>query len=336
MKKKGLLRTVIGMSLMLLLAMTVALAGGCAPEKKMYKIGITQIVTHPALDAIRGGCIAGMADAGFVEGENVEYDFLNPEGDMSVATTIADKFVSEKKDLIISITTPCTQAVCAAAKGTDIPIVFIAVTDPVLAGIVECWENPCFPGLHITGVSDYIPVEPQLEIIKEICPDAKVLGAIYNAGDESNTKTVSELKTLAPKFGLEVIEANVATTADTHSAAMSLVGRADIAWSPMCNTTVAGLEGVLSVCEEHDIPYFPPDPDSVKRGGIASIYYSNEELGEIASRKAAKVLRGEDPCNIPVTTFETVRITLNPAAAERMGATIPQSVLDKAYEVVGK
>jgi len=213
-KKKGLLLTVIGISLVLVLIMALPLAGGCAPGKKMYKIGVTQIVTHPALDAMREGFIKSMAEAGFVEGENVEYDFLNPEGDMSVAKTIADKFVSEPKDLIVTITTPCTQAVCAAAEGTDIPIVFIAVTDPVLAGIVDTWENPCFPGLHITGVSDYCPVKPQLEIIKEICLEAKVLGAVYNAGDESNLKTVSEMKRLAPDFGLEVIEANVSTTAE--------------------------------------------------------------------------------------------------------------------------
>jgi len=327
----------ISIAVMLVIGLVV---GGCAKPalapapQKMYKIGITQIVTHPALDAIRGGFIAGMAEEGFVEGVNVEYDFLNPEGDMTVAKTIADKFVMEPKDLIIPITTPCTQAVCAVAEGTDIPIVFIAVTDPVFAGIVDTWENPCFPGLHVTGVSDYCPVKPQLEIIKEITPEAKVLGAVYNAGDESNLKTVSEIKQLAPDFGLKVIEANVCTTSYVHSAAMSLVGRADLAWFPMCNTTAAGAEGLVSVCEEHDMPLFAPDGDSVKRGAVAAIYYVNEELGELAAEKAARVLRGEDPCNIPVTTFTIMNMYLNPTAAERMGATIPQSLLDKAFEVV--
>jgi len=325
MKRERLLRVVIGVTLMLILTVALPLAGGCAPKQRVYKIGVTQIVTHPALDAIRGGFIKAMADEGFVEGVNVEYDFLNPEGDMSIAKTIADKFVSEPKDLIISITTPCTQAVCATAEGTDIPIVFIAVTDPVLAGIVESWEKPCRPGLRITGVSDYIPVRPQLEIIKEICPEAKVLGAVYNAGDESNTKTVNELKSLAPEFGLEVIEANVSTTADVH--------RADVAWSPLCNTTIAGLEGLLTVCEEYNIPYFAPDEDSVKRGAIAALYYSNEELGEIGGHIAAQVLRGEDPCNIPVTTFTTINLYFNPGAAERMGAIIPKSLLDKATKI---
>lgn len=334
MKRKELLRVVVGITLMLILAVALPLAGGCASkEEEVYKIGVTQIITHPALDTIRGGFIKGMAEEGFVDGVNVEYDFLNPEGDMSVAKTIADNFVSEPKDLIISITTPCTQACCASAKGTDIPIIFIAVTDPVLAGIVESWEEPCPPGLHITGVSDYTPVKPQLETIKEICPEAKVLGAVYNAGDESNTKTVDELKSLAPDFGLEVIEANVSTSADVYTAGMSLVGRADVAWSPLCNTTVAGLEGLLAVCEEYDIPYFAPDEDSVRRGAIAAIYYSNEELGEIGGHAAARVLMGEDPCNIPVQTFTTINMYLNPEAAARMGATIPKSLLDKATKI---
>ena len=333
MKSRRLLIIVIGITLVLVLAAALPLAGGCAPKERMYKIGVTQIVSHPALDAIRGGFISGMAEEEFVEGVNVEYDFLNPEGDMSIAKTIADKFVSEPKDLIVAITTPCTQAVCATAEGTDIPIVFIAVTDPVLAGIVESWENPCSPDLHVTGVSDYVAVKPQLEIIKQICPEAKVLGAVYNAGDESNTKTVNELKSLAPDFGLEVIEANVSTTADVQSAAMSLVDRADVAWSPLCNTTVAGLEGLLTVCEEYNIPYFAPDEDSVKRGAIAALYYSNKELGEIGGHIAAQVLRGEDPCNIPVQTFTTINLFFNPGAAERMGATIPQSLLDKATKV---
>lgn len=335
MKKKGLLTAVIGISLILLLVIALPLAGGCAPKEKVYKIGLTQIVTHPALDAIREAFIEVMAEEGFVEGVNVEYDYLCPEGDMSVAKTIADKFVSEPKDLICPLTTPCTQAIAAAAEGSGIPVVFSAVTDPVLAGIVESWDNPCRPGLTITGISDFVPVEPQLEIIKEVCPEAKVLGAVFNAGDESTTRTMNEMRRLAPEFGLQVIEASVSTTADVHSAAMSLVGRADVAWMPMCNTTAAGLEGLISVCEEYDIPLFVPDVDSVKRGAIACIYYSNYELGEMQARKAARVLRGEDPCNIPVTTYTSLAdLTVNPAAAERMGTTIPQSLLDRATEII--
>lgn len=338
MKKEKLLTLVTAISLMLTLSIALPLAGGCTSGKSVYQIGVTQIVTHPALDSIRTGCINGLAEAGYVDGKNVVYDFENPEGDMSVGKTIADKFVSEKKDLIISLTTPCTQAVAAAAKDTGIPVVFIAVTDPVMAGIISSWEKPCFTGLHITGVSDYIPVKPQLDVIKEICPNAKKLGAIYNAGDESTTKTVNEMNRLAPDYGLEVIPANVSTSAETHDAAMSLVGKVDVMWMPMCNTAVAGLEGIISVCEEYKIPFFPPDPDSVRRGGIASVYYDNDYLGRLGAEKAVQILKGKDACDIPASTFysdsTSVMLTLNPTAAGRMGVTIPQSLVDRASEVV--
>jgi len=334
MKRSVFLSTVVCCALAVAVTMALFSEGAWAGQEKVFKVGVTQIVTHPALDAMRTGFVKTMAEKGFVEGKNIEYDFLNPEGDMSVAKTIADKFVSEPKDLIVTLTTPCTQAACAAAEGKDVPIVFIAVTDPVLAGVVKSWEQPCHRGVHITGTSDYVPVRPQLEIIRQICPQAKVLGAVYNPGDESNTKTVNEMKRLAPEFGLEYTEAGVSTTAEVRNAGMSLVGRADLMWFPLCNTTAAGLEALVSVCEEHDIPLFPPDYDSVKRGGIATIYYSNEELGQLGAEQAAKVLRGAEPCDLPVQTFTTIRIYVNPGAAGRMGTTIPQSLMDRAYEII--
>jgi len=334
MKRSAFLSILVCFTLAVFIAGALLSEGAWAAEEKVFRVGVTQIVTHPALDAMRAGFVKTMAEKGFVEGKNIEYDFLNPEGDMSVAKTIADKFVSEPKDLIVTLTTPCTQAACAAAEGKDVPIVFIAVTDPVLAGVVKSWEQPCHRGVHITGTSDYVPVRPQLEIIREISPKAKVLGAVYNPGDESNTKTVNEMKRLAPEFGLQYTEAGVSTTADVRNAGMSLVGRADLVWFPLCNTTAAGLEALVAVCEEHDMPLFPPDYDSVKRGGVATIYYSNEELGQLGAEQAAKVLRGEDPCNLPVQTFTNIRIYLNPEAANRMGTSIPQSLMDRAYEII--
>jgi putative ABC transport system substrate-binding protein len=266
-------------------------------------------------------------------GKNTELDFLNPQGDMSLAKTIADKFVSGKKDIIITITTPSTQSVCVAAKGTNIPIVFIAVTDPIMAGLVPTWENPCSPGVRITGMSDFMPVEPQLDMIKKVVPNAKVLGMVYKFGDDANTRTVNEMRKLAPQYGLKLVEANVSTSADIHSAGMSLVGRADAAWVPMCNTTVSGLEALIAVCEEHKIPLFVPDHESVDRGGIGALFYDNFVLGKLGGEKAARILKGEDPCRIPVGTFPTEALKgyyLNIKAAERMGVSIPQSLMEKA------
>ena len=333
MERTKIAMVVFFMSLGVVLSTLLMLAVESTSQEKTAKIGITQIATHPALDSVREGAVKGLADAGFIQGKNAEFDVLNAQGDMSLAKTIADKFVSTKKDLIITITTPSTQSVCAAAKGTGIPIVFIAVTDPVLAGIVPKWENPCSPGLRITGMSDFMPVEPQLKMIKAIVPKAKALGIVCNFGDESNTRTVNEMRRLAPEFGLKIVEANVSTTADVHSAGTSLVGRTDVIWLPMDNTTVSGLEALISVCEANKLPLFVPDHDSVDRGAIGALYYDNFVLGTLGGRKSARILKGEDPCKIPVEPYPAEALKgyyLNPMAAQRMGVTIPQAILDKA------
>jgi putative tryptophan/tyrosine transport system substrate-binding protein len=327
------MKKTIRMSLLFAVLISLAFTAGPAVGEDPVKIGITQIVTHPSLDEIRAGVVDTLAKEGYVDGKNLEIDYQNPEGDMSLVKTIASKFTSApKKDIIVSITTPSTQGIVSEARGKGIPVVFTAVTDPVLAGIVPSWENPCEPGLQITGISDYIPVKPQLELIQAVCPEAKSLGMVYNAGDESNTKTVEEMKALAEEQGLKVVEASVTTSAETNNAAKSLVGRADVMWSPMCNTTVSGLEGVLAVCEEEDIPYFAPDSNSVKRGGLACVYYNNRELGEQCAEKVVRILKGEDPCRIPVTTYKTEKmiIAVNPDAAKAMGVTIPASVMKGA------
>jgi putative ABC transport system substrate-binding protein len=156
---------------------------------------------------------------------------------------------------------------------------------------------------------------------------------VYKFGDDANTKTVNEMRRLAPKFGLKLVEANVSTSADVQSAGMSLVGRADVAWVPMCNTTISGLEGLVAVCEEHKIPLFVPDHESVDRGGIGALYYDNFTLGRLGGRKAGRILKGEDPCQIAVGTFPPEALKgyyINTKAAERMGVTVPASLLEKA------
>jgi len=296
-----------------------------------YKIGITQIATHPALDRCRDGFIAQMAEEGFVEGENVEYILRNAEGDMSIAASIAESFVSEKVDLIFSIATPTTQACVAAVEGTDIPVVFAAVTDPVAAGLVESWEKP---GGNVTGASDWADVGLQVKLGMDIYP-AKKLGVVYNAGEVNSVVQIDELKKVAASLGIEeIVEATAASTADVLAAATSLVGRGvDAIWEPSDNTVAAAIDAVVKVCEENKIPLFASDIDMAKGGAISGLgldYYVN---GTEAGKLAARVLGGEDPANIPIGMTPMTIIYLSPAAAERMGVTIPQEVLDTATEI---
>ena len=329
MKHKGTSKILIAVCLVLVLALVVPFMSSCETGMK-YKIGITQIATHPALDSCRDGFIAQMAEEGFVEGENVEYILRNAEGDMTVAASIAEYFVAEKVDLIFSIATPTAQACVAAAEGTDIPIVFAAVTDPVVAGLVDSWEKP---GGNVTGASDWADVEAQVKLGMDIYP-AKKLGVVYNAGEVNSVVQVDELKKVAASLGIEeIVEATAASTADVLAAATSLVGRVDAIWEPSDNTVAAAIEAVVKVCEENKIPLFASDIDMAKGGAISGLGLDYEVNGTEAGKLAARVLGGEDPANIPIGKTPMTIVYLSPPAAARMGVTIPPEVLATATEI---
>ncbi|MDD4984791.1 MAG: ABC transporter substrate-binding protein [Dehalococcoidales bacterium] len=319
--------------LILTLASAFPLLSGCrSSQPEMYKIGITQIVTHPALDANRQGFIDQMTEEGFVEGVDVTYDSDTAEGDMSIAASIAQKFVSEKVDLILAIATPTAQASVEAAQGTDIPIVFGSVTDPVAAGLVDGWDSP---GGNVTGISDWADIATQIQLLLDICPECKKLGTVYNAGEVNSKVQIDELKEIAPGLGIEsIVEATVAASADVLAAAQSLVGRVDAIWIPTDNTVVSGFEAVVKACEDNQIPLFAADTATVERGAIGTPGIDYYVLGQECGKIAARILRGEDPADIPVKKVPMTDLYLNPAAAERLGVTIPQSVLDRATEIV--
>jgi len=334
MRRKRLLRAVIGATLMLILAVVLPLGSACAPKEEVYKIGVTQIVTHPSLDLIRQGFMKSMAEEGFVEGENIEYDYLTPEGDMSTAATIAQKFSTGKVDLIYSIDTPVSQACVKSTEGTDIPVVFGAVTDPVAAGLVSIREAP--RPENVTGVSDMITLDDmnrQLDMILAIVPQAQKLGNIYNAGEVNSVTTAEKLGEVCLSRNIDVVEVTVSTTADVKTAAQSLIDRkVDAVFVGNDNTVIAGLAGLLTVCEENKIPVFPSDIESVERGAVAAFAYDSEGCGKIGGRLAARILQGQKASEIPVEQVERY-ISVNLSAAQRIGITIPPSILDKAVKI---
>jgi putative ABC transport system substrate-binding protein len=272
-----------------------------------------------------------MAEEGFIEGENVEFIVRNAEGDMTVAASIADYFVSLKPDVIHAITTPSAQTVVAAAKGTDIPIIFSSVTDPVAAGLVPSWEQAA---PTVTGVTDWFDMEPQVEFILEVLPDIKVLGTAYNPGEVNAAVQAEYLRRIAPDYGLTIVEATAATTADVYAAGMSLVGRCDAVWIPTCNTVGGvGIESIIKVGEENQLPSFGSAVGMIGTGLIGGCSIDYYWLGKEAGYIAARILRGESIADIPPLTLE-VKTVVYPAAAERMGVTIPQAVIDKADIVI--
>ena len=331
MKKRRLTRVTSLILLAALLAVTVPLMIGCEAARQGCKIGLTQFATHPAADAGRQGFIDALADAGFVEGENVTYDYQNPEGDATAEQTIARKFVNEKVDLIFSFGTRISQQCVNTAKGTDISVVFCSITDPVAAGLVSDWDN--HPEDNVTGTSDMIEMDSTVALILEIVPGVKKLGTVYNSGETNSLVLNEQLNEVCSGLGIEVVEATVSTSADVLVATQSLVGQVDAIWVGTDNTVVSGLEALIGVCEDNQIPFFPSDDPSIERGGIACLGFDYYDVGYQTGEMAVRILEGESATDIPVELGKVFSYSVNTAAAERYGVTIPQAILDKALTI---
>lgn len=292
-------------------------------------VAITQIVEHPSLDAAREGIIDELQNAGFVLGEDLEVDYQNAQGNPATAAQIARKFVGDAPDVIVAISTPSAQAVAAATR--DIPVVFSAVSDPVGAKLVKDLDRP---GGNITGTSDLAPVAQQLDLIKEITPAAKKLGVIYNPGETNSVTLVNLLKELAPKRGFALSEAAAPRTGEVLSAARQLQGRVDAIYIPLDNTVVSALESVIKVANEAKLPVYSADIDSVERGTLAALGFDYYDLGRQTGRLVVRLLGGEKPGTIPVERVHDMNLLVNPEAAEILGITVPETVLNRAVNLL--
>lgn len=308
-KSKALIiLSVLGVCLMLL---------GLSPllaAEKMLRIGITQIVEHPALDAVRDGFIDEMTAQGYIEGKDVVYDIQIAQGDIAATNTIAEKFVSEGVDLILSIATPTSQAAVNAT--TTIPIVFSAVTDPLGAGLVKNLESS---GNNVTGISDLTPVRKQFELIKEMLPEAKAVGTIYNLAESNSILTNELAKEACADLGLKLIEATVSSSADVMLAARSLVGKVDAIYISTDNVTVSALDAVVQVTNENNIPLVLADPTTLKQGALVALGFNYYQHGQQTAPIVIKILEGTKPTDIPVEFATNVQLAVNLDTAKEIG-----------------
>ncbi|WP_309085448.1 ABC transporter substrate-binding protein [Chelativorans sp.] len=312
---------------LLLAAASLALATAASAQN--VTVSVTAIVEHPALDAVRDGVREGLAEAGYKTGENLEFTYESAQGNPATAAQIAREFVGAGPDVIVPISTPSAQAVAAATR--DIPVVFTAVTDPVAAGLVKSNEAP---GANVTGVSDLSPIADHVALIKELVPDVKSVGFVYNPGEANSVVLLNLFREAAEKEGIAVVEAPANKSADVQNAARSAVGKVEALYVPTDNTIVSALEALVGVAEENDIPLISGDTDSVERGTLASVGFDYHQVGKQTAEVVVRVLKGEKPGEIPVTFASGTDLVVNKKAAEAMGVTLPQAVLDRATKVV--
>ncbi|MGE5592746.1 MAG: ABC transporter substrate-binding protein [Betaproteobacteria bacterium] len=329
-RKSGASRAILLVAVLVVLGAALLVANAIQKRSAVTTIGIMQIIEHPALDAAKKGFVDGLAEEGFTEGKDVKFESESAQGDMATAQSIAQKFVSDKVDMILAIATPTAQA--AAKATTTIPILITAVTDPVAAELVKSIDRP---GTNVTGTSDLTPVAKQLELLKQLVPTAQRVGIVYNAGETNSVVQVNLARQAAPGLGIELVETTASSTSGVYEAAQSLVGRVDAIYVPTDNTVVSALESVIKVAEDSKIPLVVGEEDGVRRGALATVGIDYYALGKQTAKMAARILRERvKPSEMPIEYQENVRLVINLKAAEKMGVIVPQSLIDQAYEVI--
>lgn len=316
-------RTLLGASAATVLVTVTA----CSSDGTKTTVGIAQIVTHPSLDAIREGTLEGLKANGYTEGDNLAVDVQNPQGDQSTLTSIANTWASAKLGAVVAITTPVAQACAQAVKNA--PIIFTGVTDPVKAGLVTTWDKPTD---QITGISDLNPIDKQLALVKQVKPDAKVVGIVYSSSEANSQVQVDMAKEQAGKEGLTIKTATIANSSEIQQAAESL--DCDVYFVPTDNTVVSGLEALIQVAEKKKRPIISVDADSVDRGTVAAYALDYKQIGIQTGAMVAKILKGTKPSALPVETTDQIILTVNPGAATKMGVTLSDALTKQATKVV--
>lgn len=345
--KKRILALVLG------LAMVTALAG-CAPKAetpqptessatpnsdskkeettdgKNYTIGISQFAVHGSLDNCRQGFLQGLAQEGIVEGQNLTVTYENAQADTGTAGQIADNFVANGVDMICAIATPSAASAYTATMKSDIPVIYTAVSDPVSAGLARVDGTPV---AEITGTSDKLPVEQQLEMIRKMLPDAKSIGIIYTTSEANSETTIKEYEAAVAAYGFTLETVGISTTADIPLAADSLVSKVDCINNLTDNTVVQGLATVLSKANAAKIPVFGSEVEQVKNGCLAAVGLDYTALGIQTGGMAAKVLKGEAKAS--AMNFELISecgLYVNKAVATELGITLDETYVGTAVE----
>lgn len=317
-------------ALLTLSALTLAMGTSFgALAESVKSVAVTAIVEHPALDSARDGVLDALNEAGYSEGKNLKWQYQSAQGNTGTAAQIARKFIGDQADAIVTIGTPSAQAAVAGTK--RIPIVFTAVTDPVQGQLTPSWEAS---GTNVTGVSDVLELGKQMELVKQVVPEAKRIGIVYNPGEANSVAVVEALKEILPQYDLTLVEAAAPRSVDVGSAARSLVGKVDVIYTSTDNNVVSAYEALVKVGNDMQIPLIASDTDSVKRGAIAALGVNYHDLGLQTGRIVVRILEGEKPGDIKPQTSENIQLFINLAAAEKQGVTLSEELIESATEVI--
>ena len=279
-------------------------------DVETVEIGINQLATHPALDAVREGFIEGIEEAGIT----ANFDVKDAGGQIPVASEISDKFVTDKKDLIFAIATPSAQS--AKQATSEIPVLFSAVTDPVDAGLVDSWEKP---GGNITGTSDESPIKEQLELFKVLDPSIETIGVIFSTGEPNSQIQIEAVERIGKELGLKVETIGVNNINDIAQATDSIIPKVDGIYTITDNTVASAINVVAQKAMNAGLITIGAEEAHVEGGILVTDGISYFELGKQTAKMAVDILNGKEPGEISVEKAESTSKILNLKTLEELG-----------------
>ena len=287
-------------------------------KKDVFRIGISQFITHQSLDATREGFVDELVKQGYVEGENIEIDLQNAQGEQRNLKTISQQ-LAESSDVVLAIATPSAQSLANTTQTT--PVIFSAVTDPVSAKLVESREHP---GGNVTGTSDQSSdaISTQINLIKKVLPKAKTIGILYTQSEPNSVVQKDEAKRLLEEKGFTVVEKTILDSNNVKAAAESLMAEVDMVFVPTDNIISSTMETVKQVSIKHKVPVFGGSTEMIAVGGLYNYGTNYEELGRQTARMLVRVLKGEKPENIAVELPEKLELHTNQEMADALGIDI--------------
>jgi putative ABC transport system substrate-binding protein len=312
----------------LLLSLVLFSTAFAAEAPKKVLIGVSKIVSHPALDAV----VKGMQDELAAARINAEYDVQNANGDINAAASIASKFQSEKVTLAVGVATPTSQSLVNTLKG--IPIVFTAVTDPVKAGLVASLKKG---DRNVTGVSDMTPVKQQIQLLLKV-KKIKRLGHIYTSSEENAVVLAGIVKQVCKELGIEFVETTVSKSSEVKQAVQAIIRRVDALYISTDNTVVSAMSAVTDVAMKARVPIMSADPSSAENYPVLAAWgFDYYKMGRTTGKMVVEILKGKKPEQIPtqfMTKTSDVDLLINLDVAKKLGLTFPKDIVKSANKVV--
>ena len=297
---------------------------------EMVNIGVIQFMQHGSLDENYEGFVAGLAEAGYVEGENLTINFQNASGEVANCQQICELFANSDTDLVFAIATPAAQSAVNVFQETEIPVLFSSVTDAVGAGLVESNEAP---GKNVTCTLDMPVIADQIAVIKDVLPEAQKVAILYTSSEANSEIQAEEAKAAAEALGMEVVIQTSSSSNDIPQVISSVVGSVDAIYIPSDNAFASAMATVNSTAVDNQIPVFCAVEAMIAEGGIATTAIDYYELGRQTAAQAVRVLNGEKASDIAVETQKDCALVVNKTFAESVGVEVPAEVLDKAVTV---